>query len=324
MPFVNELGLWSSGARVSWRGARRFGKNDGKPIEDFGIKSDRIIRPVVQDFIPGSSTQTQFDYISAELEKESISSGKKYFQMRVLRELATDLQIGEAVTIDFELQGIKKVTVNFENEGVVASLDISNSELSRLQARQITFESSTTKSLDRKIEIKGYNLSNQLVFVAYRDIRFLPIVSDYLKIAPGKNVDLIAYQGNAVVQFDSLTPQGEGWAKNGTSLQIGKGIQYVDSVDSMYSIFINSEAPFKLNVKAQVQTEEDYDFFLIGYKSPNNVTQLLGDFGLSGNVLVDSSFDINTKGLIELFVKFKSDGAITDVGVTVASLSITA
>jgi hypothetical protein len=325
MPFVNELKEEASDARVSWRGGRRFGKNDGKPIEDFGIQSERIIRPAVKDFLPGSTTQTQFDYIASELEKYGVWTGKKWMQFQVLNELEFDVQLGESLNLDLEVQGFKKVVVSFEGEKQVGNLDINVLQVPRFQKLKLPLNVASEKPAVKRLEILGYNLLNQVSFATFRQIRLLPKKEDYLQVAAGSTIDLLSLQSNAVFQADLPGTAGKGWNKNGTSLQFGNGVQYENNMDSKISYFVNpSSAPYKLAIKAKYITEEGYDYFYVGYKNQNGVTQLLPEGRVAGTGEIDSTFEVPATDAVEIFVQFITDPAITDVGVTISTLTLSA
>jgi hypothetical protein len=325
MPFVNELRDEAGDARVSWRGGRRFGRNDGKPIEDFGIQSERIIRPAVKDFLPGSTTQTQFDYIANELEKYSVWSGKKWMQFRVLNELEFDVQLGEPLNLDVELQGFKKVVVSFEGEKQVGNLDVNLLQVPRFQKIQLPLNAAVEKPAVKRLEILGYNLLNQVTFATFRQVRLLPKKADFIQMTAGSTLDLLALQSNAVFQVDAPGTEGKGWNKNGTSIQIGDGVQYTNNIDSKISYFVNpSSTPYKLAIKAQYSTEEGYDYFYVGYKTKNGTTQLLPEGRVAGKGQIDSTFEFVATEPVEIFIQFITDPAVTDVGVTVNSLTLSA
>ena len=306
MPFVDVLARDANDARVSWRAGRRFGKNDGAMIEDFGIKSDKIIRPSVKDFL--NETQSQFDFIADELERNAIVSGKKWTQLQVLNDLEFDASLGQSIELPMEIQGFKKVEVVFQNT-TVEVVDVNVLQIAQVQTRKLQFVPKVNEAVLGKIQVRGYNLANQLTFITFRQVRLLPRREDYLVLTGP--TDLIATKGKAVFENNA----GENsWNRVGTTLTIGNGSVYADNIDSTISYFINTQSPLKLKIKAKYDTEQDYDYFIVGYKT-DKVIELAK---VSGAGELDTTFDIPVTS--EVFVKFTSDGAVTSKGVVIETL----
>ncbi|EGF76687.1 hypothetical protein BATDEDRAFT_92476 [Batrachochytrium dendrobatidis JAM81] len=68
MPFTRELtshtkDTFYNKMTVGHRALVRSGDHKGKPVEDVGIASDIIIRPKLEDILPGATVNSQYDYI---------------------------------------------------------------------------------------------------------------------------------------------------------------------------------------------------------------------------------------------------------------------
>ena len=169
----------------------------------------------------------------------------------------------------------------------------------------------------------------------FRTIRFLPRATDLLKIAVNSNIVIdFKNQGKYFVNYDSKDVRDKKLGFNPTNkgMTIADGRQYVNSLTSTLTYFINALVPFKAVVKASYETEMDYDFLKIGYVKGGNTKQLLSSInsltgseqdGVSGKGNLMSEFKIPS-GKIEFFITFVSDRNANSVGVTVQALAFKA
>jgi hypothetical protein len=335
-PYTAETGANSQDARVSWRQIVRVKKNAGKLIEDNGIEAEKIYRPVQADLQPNTSSNSQYDRIADDLSRQALLSGKKFMYFLTTPDLFTRGQLGVAASFDFELQGLRRVEITDENGVKRGELTVGPFDLLRRTQRQIRFAPGVTEPSLVQYNIKAFDALGRQQMNTFRSIRFFPNTVDFLQVRAGTSEKVAFGQVKYAAQFDSKPiREGKlGWNVVDGKLRLGDGQQYRDDVDTSITFFVNSALPtFKVAVKATYQTEVDYDFVQIGFVSRGQTTQFLTSVnggsgarqdGISGQGVIDQTFTVTATGEVEVFIRFVSDGAVTDVGATIESLTISA
>ena len=312
-----QLGEFTQAGRIAFRQSVRVKKNEGIIIEDFGIASDKIFRPVVADFLANSTTYTQYQRIAEDLNRQSVLSGKKFLYFRTVQDYTSEVEFGNGITFDLELQGMKRVVVHDEKDKELATLAISPSELVSKQTKKFNFEYTMEKPGNFKFNLKAFDAFGRQQISTIRYLSVLPNKKDYLQ--PTTNPIKVDLASKFVVAYDSAkTKVGNGWNVRDNTAVFGNGKQYENDSDSKLSFFINASKPLKINVDAVYQSEVDYDFLKIGYVKDGKPVQ----DGVSGNGTVQQTFDIPVIGAIEFFIQFTADGGKTDVGVTLKSVTV--
>jgi hypothetical protein len=305
MPFYEQLDRIAQDARVAWRQTVRVKKNAGLLIEDFGVESDKIIRPSRLDLIPTAEGNSQFDRVADELSNGGLFGGKTRLQLQV--NPSKQLFAGQGVvTFDIETQGIKKIEV-LKGQELLAELQIGLLQLGQLQNRQIRFDPKITEVTQYKYTIKGYDVWNNLVFSTVRIINGLPPLSSYLNLKTGsQQLQLDESSGYAYQVEKGVT--GRKWTKNAEGgIQI---VDYVDNVNNQMSYYLVSPSKsVSIQVEADYVTEFEYDFLIFGYRVGNDVVELKR-FSGSGNVA--ETFTITPTAEFEFYIQFFSDGGFIE------------
>ena len=310
-------------------------KNDGALIEDDGILADYpLIRPNLQDLIPGTVSNSQYDKIADLLKNIGKKQGKNDLYFTAKPEAVFDSYLGTPLAFNLDLSGISKIQVFSEGNPVGSALVLSNTNR---QQRQIRFDPGFSNSSYRSFELRAFNSKGKTLFSTMRTVRFLPNPANYLKIQSGSLINLDLVNGGEIAQFDVHTEAGLGFVANGTSLQVGNGIAYTNNVDTQRSYYLQASAPFTVAIDADYQTEKGFDYLFFGYATKDGKrVQFLSGPGSSeqqttvpaasgkGSLNLTQTYQVAATGTVELFVRFVSDGGVVDSGVTIRSISIQA
>ncbi|KAJ3166088.1 hypothetical protein HDU88_003634 [Geranomyces variabilis] len=312
--------------RVAWRETLRVNKNAGVVIEDRGILTDVVVRPVVADFLPvnnATGKSTQFDKIAATLKKAGTSTGKAglFFQSPLTVQYSTT---GSAVSFPYSSQLIKKLELRDSANKVVGQA--SPSPYYRRTSGALKASKNSTDLGYFSYNIRGYGANGQQVLTTKRVVTVTPALDKYVKVAKGQT---FTYAGKAAFSavYNSNSPAANGWQVSNTGVAVvGNGIQYVDNTDTDLRIFASVPAGgAKLATTFKFDTELNYDFFTISVRSvstgaPTAPVQLTRQTGKGS---VDQTFDL-PGGNIDISFHFVSDGGVDMSGVTISKIAIKA
>jgi hypothetical protein len=322
-----ELKNGKPDARIAWRQAVRVKEGNGFLIEDYGIETDFVVQPTLNDLLDIANSTTVYDVIADRLNFFSTILGKAGLNFKATPELQADFPLGSPIEMTLETSGIQNVAV-FSSQGQrLTRLDVSN--VTELTRRPLTFNFDAPKPGIYRFQLQGYDPRGQSVFTTYRNFRIIPATR--LPISSG--ITQLDFVGNYSGVFDVRTRVGDGWNRNATSLRIGNGTQYKGNVDSTTSWFLlPPEGTMQLQVRlvAEYDTEAGYDFLSFGYADQFGVYQLLigrdaegGEVdAVSGKGTIDETYLINYEGNPELFIRFVSDPQTNGSGVHVKRLEV--
>ena len=321
-------------ARVSWRQSIRVGTNYGGIIEDDGIVADvQMIRPSELDLIPGTTSNSQYDFISDQLRKIGKKNGKygRYFQ--ATPESFAEFNLGQPLVFNVDVKGVSKIQI-FDSSNQPVGTPLVLTEKEKRQQRQIRVDPKLDRASYKTYQIRGYDESNAMIFTTSRTIRFLPSPATHLNISNKGNMTLDLNNGPEMAQYDLHTPRGLGFVANGTDMQVGgTGANYANNVDTQRSFFINcQDGGFNVHVRGVYDTELKFDYLHVGYKQDTKVVEFLktpsGNStidGISGKGVLDNTYHVPgfSGGVTELFVRFVSDAGVVKPGVVIEKIELT-
>lgn len=325
MPYTAEMPTSHQDLRVAWRQGTRIGENKGKIIEDYGIYSDSMVRPSLDDVIQRNSV-SQWKRIAEKLS----SIGKRkdinnvYFKTAALS--LTDSFISEPLNYTITCSGLKSIAISLE-DGPLLHTEVIADPLTRKSVSVIA-ETSITLPGFYRFKLVGRNSLNSIAASTYRFVRMIPGASNWLNLC---HSPITLQIGSAAAGlFNQGTSVSDGWVNRNGSLAIGSTIEYVNNVNSRLSFFANAAKGIKLQVRANYDTEADYDYFGIGYADASGEHELIWKdsvgtgrvLGVSGKGAIDTVFDIPAAGSFEVYIWFKSDGGVTAKGVDLQTLAL--
>jgi hypothetical protein len=334
LPYSDYPDSFPINARLSWRQSVRVEKHAGDLIEDDGILADyTLIRPILQDLIPGTISNSQYDYIADKLHDIGKKQMKNDLFFIAQPDFVFDAYLGTPVAFNLDLSGISKVQVFSNGTAIGIPLVLSNTAR---QQRQVRFDPGFNVAGLHNFQLAAYNSRGNVLFSSSRQIRFIPNPINYLKLQTSSKVELDMVNGKEMAQFDTNTDAGLGFVANGTTLQIGDGVSYTNNVITQRSYYIQSSAPFSVSIDMDYQIETGFDYFYFGYAQNKKVVQFLSEIrnpdkpdrttipAVSGKGSFNSSqtFRVAASGTVELFVRFVSDGGVVDKGVLIRSITI--
>lgn len=317
-------------ARVSWRQSVRVGLHKGDLIEDDGISADvPFIRPTQLDLIPGSSSNSQYDFIADSLATIGSKNGQNGRYFLVTPEGSSTASIGLPLVFSFDIAKVAKVQIYKSGTALGSPLVVGDQSR---HTRQMQFDPKVTSAGTVVFEIRAYDSRGNDLFSTFRTFRFTPNPADFLQLTAKSTLKVDLASGKEIAQFDlSGTTASNGFNANGTNLQIGNGISYDNNLDTQRSFFISSSVPFSAHVKATYSTEIGCDYFFIGYNNKSGTVQFLTGLNtnvkppipipaVSGNGTIDQTFSIPA-GDVEFFFRFTSDPAVSFSGVLITDLT---
>lgn len=335
LPFSQTLGDYRGSMLVSMRAFIQNGLRDGLPVEDYGVRSDIIVRPTVADLLPNATSSSQFDRIADSLRSYGRAAGKNglYF-------------ILEPETITVRTRGFFPLTAEVAN---LTNLFVYNSTGSLL--RKVVFPRSSGKqNITVSVKPPSNSLGNLAISVqsfasavnqtkqllkTLRTIIAVPPFRTYFSLNKKAflwDLNLKPYVGvynkGAMLSMPQL-----GWVQRNRTWVVGDGIQYANNVDTSLQFFFQADVGSNITVSlnATYNTEPEYDFFYVNYLDDNGIISLLDSTisdgtvlpGISGNGNLTTSFAIQTKAkYFSIALQFVSDPGVQSSGVSLFSFSV--
>jgi hypothetical protein len=307
---------YHTGTDRSSRQSVRVGSNEGKLIEDYGVVSDYIVRPLISDVFANNS-KSQWDRIAATLE--TLSRNADPLSFKAYPQEVVDMSL-PMLKFDVSCMGIEKLLVSWDGGKNILSqnLDESIDSLFELNV-QLNGPPGYYRFL-----LNGFAKYDVERVRTYRTIRMIPAVDSFLTLPSNQLLNLGRSDPAIFNLQENLT---SGWSRN---MQIGNFVQYDNDVNSKLSFFINSAPAVSLHFKADYRTEADYDYFRIGFQDSTgihdfiqNATNPAAPPGLSGNGSVNATFSFRPVGAFEVFFLFSSDAGTTSQGVRINEATLT-
>ncbi|KNC99789.1 uncharacterized protein SPPG_05166 [Spizellomyces punctatus DAOM BR117] len=314
--------------RIAWRQSVRVKKNAGKLIEDIGIISDTVVRPVPSDFAEAEKgVLTQLDVIAQKLQQYGAATGKRglYFQSPLNAQRLTP---ASQLRFRYDSQYIRYLELRNATDVVVGT---SVPYPFSVRSTGYLNDTQTATALGNfKYTIVGYGNDNNQVLKTNRVLSVVPDASQFLNITTGTNYtyrtsESLAFSG----VYNTDTAPENGWIVQNNTITVGNGVQYADDVETLFTIFTNiatgTNATLTTSYSCQTETGSDYltvfaravdangggeEKELLKVSGADNQAKTVSLAGLTGNV--------------EIGFRFSSDSGRSDLGVTVQTISIAA
>lgn len=291
---------------IAFRQSIRSGLNAGKLIEDYGIASDVVIRPTVEDVIEQSSG-SQWKRISTHLATLAIVLPHVHFTASP--ENLVDVVVGAGVSFNVSTVGLTKCFLVYQQQ-VITRVSLVEKVIN------MVLSGSPPISIPglHVFKLTAASSSRAEEVITYRFLRFIPSVRASLTAED----DTVSIQQPlpSVAVFNTQPSAGDGWM----GMKVGNGTQYAPNINSKLSMFLDPAPHASLQITGIFDTEKDFDFLTIGY------TDALGTVPLakvSGNGTFDQkSFSFSPKGPFEVFLLFTSDSNQSGKGVTISAATI--
>jgi hypothetical protein len=324
----------SNDATVAWRQIVRVTNSSRKLIEDYGVNTDYLVRPKVQDLIPNSGSNSQYDFIANELVKFGNKTGRNELYFQASPVFPIEKPVDAPVSLQLDIKGIKTIEIyDTTTNQKVTELRISPDESKSRVQKPILFESLDKLPGLKRFAIKSFDRNNRLVFSTIRQVRFVPDSFLTLQVDEQVALDFMAEYSAIYNDFLNANPgqQVTEWTRSPETLLLAN---YSNNVDSAISWFINTGeiTTVELTVDLTYDTEPDSDFLMLTYTSAFGVQHLLSSYsssglyldGVSGQGSISQTFTLSDlEGSTTISLRFVSDETTTMYGVNVNSLTIT-
>ncbi|EGF80421.1 hypothetical protein BATDEDRAFT_24985 [Batrachochytrium dendrobatidis JAM81] len=330
MPFKKELTPDATDAfynrmTLGHRALVRNGKHNGQWIEDIGIVSDFVVRPKLEDVLSGEHSNSQYNFIADHLDKIGQKTGQN--KLKFLAEPFNIEAVLGAGNITVDIDGFTSIQLFAQDKPLTDKIALSPGH----HNIQLPANSSQQDIGNSVVTIIAKNDKHELK--THRNIRTIPKLSDYINIA--KPWTFAGPNQSVGIYNSPLTPSGNGWnSVNGTWVT-GNGTQYASMVDTMLEAFFFAEVGSRINIEYDfsIKTEETFDFLYLYAYSNGEAESLLNTpgqpgqpdtYGVSGTKdEPNGKVQFTTKSkYFSVGFKFKSDGAVQDIGPVIKSWKI--
>ncbi|KAL2914428.1 hypothetical protein HK105_205995 [Polyrhizophydium stewartii] len=319
---LQQIGARANNMRAGVRQSVRNGRNNGKLIEDLGIKADFIFRPRVTDLLPNATSSSQFDRIADKLKEIGDKTGQNslYF---VAEPLTREVQPG-ALTLSAQAAGIQEFTIQDTTGKTLGTVKPSS-----LAKSTVSLKASAPRTTlgNSQLVIIGKTGGKQ-VLKTKRNLRVVPVDADRIDITKGA----ITFNGfnKAIGLYNGpTTPDANGFNKVKDTWIIGDGKLYADNTDSAIEVFLKAPVgtAISISLDASYDTEKDFDYLTLFVRNADgSVKHFLttGSVnGVSGKGTVSKTFAFTTtSSTFSAIVRFTSDGGVEGSGVTINSFKI--
>lgn len=293
-PFVKLPG--HQGMRVSWRQTLRVGKNEGKLIENAGVKSDIVVRYVTEDVVGGESR-----VLMREVHK-AIHKILPRYKSNISLASSLMMKNNAPAVWKEKVKGVDTVEVTLGGK-TVASYDVDSAGADV----EIDLPDSKGEWTEAPFHVIG-KLKGDVQFRVVREVRWR---GQALNASTEQRENFSAGLKNwHTIQIAG--PQGEGWQVKGNAARVGKGTTYSPNTISQLftTIDTNGKKDISIDLALKMDTEEDMDFVNIIVRDPvtgdeEYVASLSGSF----NVAPANKVRIPTNGAkqLEIVFEFMSD-----------------
>jgi hypothetical protein len=294
----------------AWREAVRGGINQGKRIENEGVKSDRISFPSMSDIF--NATNDQLLVLHQFLKEES---PKYTSQIYLQNEDRQDLILNSKPAFKANWKNTNSV------EFTIADKIIETREIP-LDGQNTFFQYPSvvdTKSISQgRVEMSGLKDNKNV----WRKILNYRIVPKFKLINADWSIDL--KNPGDVVTYTTNTLAKDGWNISNDSLYLGNGSGYADDTNAEASLFVKlSKKNYKLSFNAIIDTEDTDILSVLAISE--GVTTVLFD-KLSGPSIPADKYEVSLEKFanknVEIRFVFNSDPEYTLKGITITDLKI--
>lgn len=281
----------------AFRQAVRIGKNQGRLIEDEGVKADRLSPMSHRDIFNKTNDQLlvlqrYLSSLSGNYTSSIFFDSEERHDIVQSQTPAVNASWTDTTAFEFKKAGktVEKREVS-ENGSVLVPLPISSENIS-----------------DGTLEILG---SNKDVPVWRKIIRYR-IVPQFTSIT--KDEDIL----ERISVYSVISTKENGWQKKNGELIVGDGGLYQNSVESEASLFVQVPATSAaISFDAATDLEKDFDFLKVSIVVEGEKPHVIGSF--TGHYPMDNytlNLDAYSGKNVEIRFTFKSDEGTRDKGVT--------
>jgi Peptidase family S41 len=311
-PFLKLPG--SQSMRVSWRQTIRVGKNQGKLIEDAGVKSDKVVRYVTSDVIDGESRALMRQVHTA------IGAIIPRYKSNIQNTSSLTMANGEAAKWGEKVAGVDTIEVLFGTD-IVQSIPVSS-----------------TASHNIQVDLQGFHgewseNSFQVVGLLRGVVQFR-VVRKVLWRGEALSAGIEWKENfNAPLQYWHATQirgeQNEGWQIKDNILRVGLGPNYRPNIISQVFASVETEGKefVSLDLAMGFELESDMDFVNIIVRDPSTGDEAyIASLSGSGTIASAEKIKIPVNGAkrLEVVFEFTSDENWHMKGPEISKLSIEA
>nr|MBA2404183.1 immune inhibitor A [Bdellovibrionales bacterium] len=298
----------------SFRQTIRTGQSEGVFLEDRGVVSDRIVPASLSDLYTDSGDQYKV------IAKALIERSNQHTSWVKINEDRLDLLVTDEPKMLIKWMQTDKIEFKVNRR----SMEQIAVELDNTIGQSFPFPKleTTNKYEAGEVEIVGAKEGKRV----WRKIQAYRLVPQTIMLEDDLLISLESATSHpfAVYNYKNLTD--DGWIVQDGTLKTGNSEEYVDSVKTEASLFLqlSETKDFSLNFDAQVNSEKDFDYLRVKLTVEGKDVDLIK--GLSGDEEMKTyNFDLSAyKGKkVEIRFIFESDKGVTDKGVVLKNLSVT-
>ncbi|MEA9357306.1 S41 family peptidase [Bacteriovorax sp. PP10] len=297
----------------AFRQAFRSGVNQGKLIEDIGVKVDRISAPSMSDQF--NSNNDQILVLERFLQQES----KKY---------TSNIFLANEDRQDFLINKKAKLIASWnDTTGIEFKVDGRVREARAIKPAAVNaaitlpavIETNTVG--DGRFEILGSSKDKRV----WRKVINYRIVPESKVIGLNQSLKINLKDNQSLALYTHNTQKQDGWNISNNSLYLGDGSYYADMSFAEASLFVTLPvASYELKFDAAVKIEKDLDYMkviaIVNGKEVVLIDKLSGDLPMKNYKVDLAQFQGQA---IEIRFVFESDPETTDKGITIKNISLT-
>jgi len=304
--------------RVSWRQSVRFGRSDGKIIEDFGCEADVDASQTKNDIVNGG--QDQIKTITRSLAKRA----RNYRYRAEVRPLENDTAItlgASEKSFDLFVKNTPYINIRVNGE-VVDQVPVFARHREKLVS--VPLPDALPSGAISFVSFEGVSFFGKRLWNVKR--QFI-ILGDKVVIGDdGLSVDFTAATSIDPLIVLNRSAAENGWNLVNPNLQVGFNPEYVDNLNTDAILFmdLSNRESVNLSVDLEIDTELDFDFIEVFVEDgTGRRTTLLRESGLFPLATYD--FDISEfagQDSVLLHFQFISDGGVVAPGVKIQKIDI--
>lgn len=297
----------------AFRQAFRSGVNQGKLIENIGVKVDQISAPHMTDQF--NNNNDQILVLERYLQQESKKYTSNIFLANEDRQdflINTKAKLiaswSDTTGIEFKVDGRVRAARAIKPAAVNAVIPLPD-----------VIETNSVG--DGRFEILGSSKDKRV----WRKVINYRIVPESKVIGMDQSLKVDLKDNKSLALYTHNTQKIDGWNIGGNSLYLGNGSYYADMSYAEASLFVTlPTARYELKFDAAIKIEKDLDHMKVIVLSNGKEFVLIDK--LSGNLPMQNyRVDLaEFKGqAIEIRFVFESDPETTDKGITIKNISLT-
>ncbi|WP_086934229.1 S41 family peptidase [Agarilytica rhodophyticola] len=304
--------------RVSWRQSVRFGRSEGRIIEDFGCEADIDASQTKNDLLTGGDTQIK--RITRSLAWRA-NSGRYDATVRPLQNATTVFLGASDTTYDVFVSNTKKINVLLNGERInqVAVYAGMQEELVSLPLPE-----NLTVGEPAFVTFEGVDYYGQRLWNLKRN--FVVLGEKLVVDEEGVEVDFAQATSAAPFVVINRNPPEDGWNLVSPNLEIGFNPEYADNLntDAVLLMDMSGLTSAQLVFDIEYDTEPGFDFLEVFMEDGSgNTTSLLRVSGSQPMTTFD--FDVSQfagQDTVLLHYRFTSDTNTVAPGVRLGRVSI--